>query len=860
MIATPAESLKEFHDDPFRSRNRIVLFFALLGLCGFLRLWDLGNKTMMHDELLFTMYTYNNLYQKFNYEYSAILHGPLMLHIQNLVFHIFGASDYTVRLGVALLGIGSFLWVWKLRFWLGEAGTWFALLFFAVSPGIGFFNRFLHMDGLFLFNTLWIVASLANWWRTRDPRWAASAIIAIAALFNNKASAVFVYFSVFTYILLVFIHDTVAFFMEGKAQKVRTFLEPIPRSPRVAWLVLIPATFVILVLTQTFEGLKYDSDVVENIGHDWTLRDVRSIPVLLGWATVDPVKSPDAGPAGTRAFWGLFYSGLFIALLAVGWIAKLAVDHRAGRTEFLAKLWADLHRGRWYVLGALLFSVAFYVATYTTFMFKRIGFFEIYSQTWSYWGGQHEWGRIGGPFHQHPLNLLIYETPAVLIISAVWFASLFRVRWTRTTGVAFLLMAVAAAVFHKLIFSGAETLLPGTTTPVPMNFDYLKHLALIGGFLGVVTLLFPRSGRVILPVSLVSLLVYSIAVFSSARWAALFAAPIFNYGERLRTPKAEHTLASYIEMTFNFDGGWNIAFVMILIFFATIYAWNAIDRGERFHGFLVWWTVTMVGSASYAREGVPQVGIHAMLPAILLSASYFDRFYNRLPAIGMRRAAVACVCILALWNLKAFVNMNFRQADDPRERMAYGPSFRDVKEHMKFVERYVRIAPLRMDGGQLSYIKNYNDIGRHKDVKIFMKPLDQVTWPAKWYFRNIAYQEGGDVQKAIDDNFEFFFLSVEEAEKFPALKERYHFHRSRGTTFWTPDVISPMSLLNIWKEWIPGHYLDATPQASEAFNAKEDWKRVWRYLILRETFEGTGRVHPSVSSFDYVFCFRKDLF
>ncbi|HNM47155.1 MAG TPA: hypothetical protein PKH51_09075, partial [Candidatus Sumerlaeota bacterium] len=129
-------------------------FVFLFLVCMMTRLYDLGWKAIMHDESLFVYYTYYQLFDKLDYNYLPILHGPTMMELQALVFHIFGTSDYTMRLGVALLGVGGFFWVYALRPWLGTMGTWVALAFYSLSPGITAFQRFLHMDSLYLFNSL----------------------------------------------------------------------------------------------------------------------------------------------------------------------------------------------------------------------------------------------------------------------------------------------------------------------------------------------------------------------------------------------------------------------------------------------------------------------------------------------------------------------------------------------------------------------------------------------------------------------------------------------------------------------------------------------------------------------------------
>lgn len=851
---------REFDGDPFRRPYRIVLFFAIFALCCFLRLWNLGQKTFMHDETLFVTYTYSNLYKSFDYYYAPILHGPLMLLWQNVVFHVFGASDYTARLGCALLGVFSFFFIWKLRYWLGEVGTWFALTFYALSPGIAFFQRFFHNDALFLFNTLWIIASLANWWRTRDGRWGASALIAITALFTNKASAVFVYFSIVTFFLVYVIHDIVGWFLEGKVARLRDHLVPVPRFPGVVLVAALTGGFVVLVLTQVFEGIGYESSVTSTLGHDWALRDVRSIPLALGWMQLSPQSAPDAGPLGSGALWGRIYLLLFAGAVAMAWIVKVAVERRIGRTEFLTNLWRLLHETRWYMAGGLCFCLFFYLAVYTTFFKYRIGPFDIYKMTWAYWGGQHEIGRISGPFHQHIVNIALYETPSLIIVLAAWVFGLFRARWTSLSGIAFLLIAVAAAGFHVMLFKGLEWIPPDGGGPAPLKITYLKTVLGFALVSGVLTVFVPRAGKFLFPAGLVALLAFSICYTSTDAWAAAFNAPMFKDGLPVRIMQRHVNLGEMMEIKFNFDGGWTLALVMTLIFFATVHTWRALEEGARFHAFLIWWMVTSVGAACYAREAVPQVGIHAMMPTILLAASCLNRSVRAGLSVPARNALVVALSLSLLWSTKNTFNLNLRLADDPRERMAYGPSNRDVKADFDLIRRHVGIASLATgESGRYRFLEDYNDVAHSKDVRIFMKPIDQVSWPAKWYLRDVAYTEGPDPAKAVEEGWEFIFMAVEDEARFPQLKDNYHVVRHRGTTFWTPNAISTKSLLSVWKTVIPGHYLADSTDA-EATQSREDWQRLWRYALLRETFEGTDRPYPAISSFDYIFCYRKDLF
>ncbi len=853
-------SFREFHEAPFDKGYRTFLFFALLVVCAFIRLWNLSYKTMMHDELLFTNYTYNQLYLEFNYYYQPILHGPLMLHLQNFVFHIFGVSDYTVRLGVALLGIGGFFWIWKLRYWLQEAGTWYALAFYSISPGIVFFQRFFHQDALYLFCTLWIIASFLNWWRTGDGRWLASAILGVTALFTNKASAVFLYFTLITFLVFYIIHDLVSYIERGKAfeKKDKEYrLKSLP-SPFVyaVGIVLV----LVLITTQVFEGIRYERSVVQTLQHDWVLKDIRSLPLLLGW---QGDMEQAHGSVGTAKFWLLFYGGAFFCVLFLGSFLNQCVKQQVGRIQLLNGLFGRIYTGRWYLFGALAASVVFYLAIYTTFFKHSIGFFQIYKNTWQYWGGQHEIGRIQGPFHQHLLNTIVYETASFFLILAFWLVSLFKGIRLFGLGGAFLLLAIPAALFHKLLFSGIEVIYPGSTNTSSVDIAWLKGLVAVYCFAGIALLTRPKWGKVLVPLTFLYTVMSGVLLFLSSKWQSIINLQVYKDGLPIRMVRDHVTMKEFMEIQYNFDGGWSLLIVITLVFFATIYTWALLSERKRFLAFSVWWFVTMLGSASYAREAVPQVGIHVMLASIILSAAIFQSLWvhSLSGSRPLKRIALVLLAIGLIWGFKSSVILNFRYPGDPRERMAYGPSSRDVKNHMEMIRDYAKIASLKMDESRNRpvFLDRYNERKEHKDVSIYLKTLDQVTWPAKWYLRDVAYEEGNNPQNAIDQGYDFVFASVEDAERLKSLDE-YNVVRGRGTMFWTPDPIDTSRILDIWKAQIPGHYLDNTSDASAAYNAKQEWGLVRDYLIYRHAFDGTGRPVPALSSFDYIFCYRKDLY
>ncbi len=65
------------------------------------RFYNLGVRAMSHDESLHALYSYY-LYDAGNYEHNPMMHGPLLFHINALVYFLFGDSDTTARLAPRL--------------------------------------------------------------------------------------------------------------------------------------------------------------------------------------------------------------------------------------------------------------------------------------------------------------------------------------------------------------------------------------------------------------------------------------------------------------------------------------------------------------------------------------------------------------------------------------------------------------------------------------------------------------------------------------------------------------------------------------------------------------------------------------
>lgn len=122
-----------------------IAWIALILLALALRLYELGARTMSHDESLHTTYSYN-LYSGIGFQHDPLMHGPLLFHLTAASYFLFGPSDFSARLPVVLLGVGVVWLLWLTRRWLGRLGAFLAATMVVLSPTLLFHSRYIRHD------------------------------------------------------------------------------------------------------------------------------------------------------------------------------------------------------------------------------------------------------------------------------------------------------------------------------------------------------------------------------------------------------------------------------------------------------------------------------------------------------------------------------------------------------------------------------------------------------------------------------------------------------------------------------------------------------------------------------------------
>lgn len=157
------------------------IFFAIILVTFFIRLFQLDLKLFHHDEAIHAWFSYDFL-TKGGYRYDPMYHGPLLYYLTTGMFGIFGDSDLVARILPAVFGSLIVVLVYPLyrMGYLDRKQTLVAGLFLAVSPDLVYFSRFLRHDIFQLFFTLLILVALLAYLNNGRLRYALIAGMAVA--------------------------------------------------------------------------------------------------------------------------------------------------------------------------------------------------------------------------------------------------------------------------------------------------------------------------------------------------------------------------------------------------------------------------------------------------------------------------------------------------------------------------------------------------------------------------------------------------------------------------------------------------------------------------------------------------------
>jgi len=253
--------------------NWETLFYGLLIITALgTRFWDLGSRGMSHDESLHTQYSWQ-LYVGKGYEHNPMMHGPFKFILTALIYFVFGASDYTSRIGPALFGVVLVALPFLLRKYLGRYGALVTAFLFLISPSIMYHARYIRDEIFMLVWWMLMIIALFRWLDDQQERWI---ILGVTALSFSIATMEVSYIHGFIGLTFILMALAAEFVRRGEN---RPFLEAIRGiQPRAVLISLgIFVVIYILFFTTFFTNPKGLMGIPESIGY-W----LRQQPVQRG--------------------------------------------------------------------------------------------------------------------------------------------------------------------------------------------------------------------------------------------------------------------------------------------------------------------------------------------------------------------------------------------------------------------------------------------------------------------------------------------------------------------------------------------------------------------------------------------------
>ena len=186
------------------SIEKIIGIIFLIGLI--LRVLLPNLKLLHHDEAIHAWFSYE-LVTKGVYQYDPMYHGPFLYYLTAGIFKFLGDSDLVVRLLPAVFGSAIILLIYGIykTGWLSRNQTIWSAIFFAISPDMVYFSRFLRHDIFQLFFTVLLLLSIIAYIEFKKPGWAILAGFSAACgmcLKEEMPVAIFIFGAFFILLLI----------------------------------------------------------------------------------------------------------------------------------------------------------------------------------------------------------------------------------------------------------------------------------------------------------------------------------------------------------------------------------------------------------------------------------------------------------------------------------------------------------------------------------------------------------------------------------------------------------------------------------------------------------------------------------
>ena len=263
------------------------------------------------------------------WEYRPIVHGPFLPHVNRVVFGALGASDFTSRLVVAVIGGLLPLGAWLYRDHLRDGEVLALAVLLAADPILLYYSRFMRNDIPVAAFAFVAVGCLLRLRTTGRHRYLYAGVGAFGLALTAKENAVLYVLAVGAAVLLLLDHR-LFLAREGEPRWTAVAADRLSRTGRAVWRLRLPivvAAVELLAIVVFFYAPRGGAD--GGLGLWLVLDDPSIAPAVLEAATVGAAeKLVDQWIGGTLSDHGyLPFLGSYLEKLAFasGPLALLAV-------------------------------------------------------------------------------------------------------------------------------------------------------------------------------------------------------------------------------------------------------------------------------------------------------------------------------------------------------------------------------------------------------------------------------------------------------------------------------------------------------------------------------------------------------
>lgn len=444
-----------------------LLLVIIIVLTVFSRLYDVGARTMAHDEINHVVPAYSFE----SYVYDPVTHGPFQFHALALSYFLFGDSDFSSRIPAALFGIGVVLFaLFAWRRYLGRVGALIAGTLFMISPYILFYSRYTRNEIFIVFwgmVLLWLLLRYMEDGKTKRLYWlvfitamhytdkatsfifSAEALIFLALLFiwkwwrkawpNDRYHKFFKIAAASTLCLIVF---TLGIFILGKTPVANApmIIDPVTQESVPQHIINSKVPLLISVVFTAIAAVASIVSLIKGLGW-YELRKSRlfdlivlQLVLILPLLVALPVKLVGWDPQDYSTTGILRTGSLFLILLIVSVI--------------LGAMW-----NKKVFLKSLAIFWGIFIVFYTTFFMHGEGFFKGIAGALGYWMSQQSVERGTQPLYYYALvQVPFYEyLPALGTVLALILGFARKLFLSKTD-------AIHESPFEKQVLPEPETL------------------------------------------------------------------------------------------------------------------------------------------------------------------------------------------------------------------------------------------------------------------------------------------------------------------------------------------------------------------------------------------------------------------